>query len=263
MLGVKTEMEFWEKLEKNGDNLDLRYARDIPDDAPQYIISHIEEFERDVAKFCYNGANGLILDAGCGCGNLMVDALSSNPSVFKGCVGLDFSRQMLMRASRRTSGFGFSQGCVDKLPFRDCTFDRVICSGVLTCLPSVNTALDALLEFHRVLKPNGVVIVDYFNSSSHFTRFRKHFMREDIHEPEYISPMHFERLLSKSGFHITAKMGFDFKPFQGYLFMSRLRALDPCFVQERFTRFMERSVVPRHPKLSDLGYRIYVKCEKA
>jgi ubiquinone/menaquinone biosynthesis C-methylase UbiE len=261
----KEEQAFWELLEKNGDDVELKYARDLPDDTPKFILHMLAKFERDVAAFCFSDAGGLVLDAGCGNGNLLMRAI---PSLKADYVGTDFSKNMLGRAATRARDRDaknalFLQSSVDRLPFKDQSFDRVICSGVLTCLPTADRATAALKEFQRVLKPGGVLVVDFFNSKSHFTIIRKHLFKEAINPPEYVSSLEFRVELERAGFEILAYRGFDFKLCQGYLFMSSLRPIiDPCFIQERFSRFMESRVVPRMPGLSLLGYRVYVKCRK-
>jgi SAM-dependent methyltransferase len=259
----REEQEFWERLEKSGAEVELKYARDLPDDAPEYILRMLSQFEKDVADFCFSGAKGMVLDAGCGNGNLLFRSL---PCLQAQYVGMDFSRNMLQRAARRAcsgKNASFLQGGIDSLPFKGQSFDRIVCSGVITCLPSIEDTRAALGEFYRVLKPDGALVVDFFNCRSHFTMVRRHLLKEKIMPPEYISPSAFKAELNNAGFDIQAYRGFDFKPYQGYLFMSSLRSIiDPCFVQERFSNFMESKVVPRLPQLSLLGYRIYVRCRK-
>jgi SAM-dependent methyltransferase len=155
------------------------------------------------------------------------------------------------------------QGSVNRLPFQDRSFDWVTSSGVLTCLPSAESSAQALSEFNRVLKPGGVLVVDFFNRISHYTLLRKHLFRESINPPEYVSPSEFQESLERAGFQVQTYRGFDFKPCQGYLFMSRWRpVVDPCFLQERLSCFLESKVVCGWSKLNLLGYRIYVKCIK-
>lgn len=261
----REEQEFWECLEKKGVEVELKYARDLPDDTPEFILRMLAEFERDVAEFCFAGAEGLVLDAGCGNGNLLMRA---RPSLNADYIGTDFSENMLRRAAKRARAGDdknalFLQSSVDRLPFKDKSFDRVVCSGVLTCLPTVGDAAAALKEFQRILKPGGMLVVDFFNRISHFTIVRRHILREAINPPEYISPLAFRSELEDAGFEVLTYRGFDFKLCQGYLFMSSLRPIvDPCFVQERFSRFMESHIVPKIPELSLLGYRVYVKCQK-
>jgi ubiquinone/menaquinone biosynthesis C-methylase UbiE len=264
----KQELEYWENMMKNGEEIDLRYARDLPDHTPKFILRTLTHFEDEVAEFSFEGCSGLVLDAGCGNGNLLRRAMS--PSSGKQhlndkirYVGLDFSRNMLGMAASRSLNASFAQGCINHLPFKDRTFDRVVSSGVITCLPSIQDEVHSLKEFHRVLKPGGVLVVDFFNQQSHFTRVRKTLFKEAINPPEYISPSSFQSQLEDAGFRVLTLRGFDYKPYQGYLFMSRWRSLvDPCFVQERFSRFVEARVVPKIPGISRFGYRIYVKCQK-
>jgi ubiquinone/menaquinone biosynthesis C-methylase UbiE len=266
------ELEFWESQKRCGEESDLKLARDLPDDTPDFILKMMGDFEEDAADFCFSGAQGLVLDAGCGNGNLLIRALMNRKSCSNDdgqnlhVVGMDFSANMLGRAALRARGddrAGFLQGSVTDLPFQDLSFDRVVSSGVLTCLPSTGAAARALQEFYRVLKPEGILVVDFFSRTSHYTLIRKHLFREQIKPPEYVSPAEFQRALDEAGFAILTCRGFDFKPCQGYLFQSPWRkVIDPGYFQERLSRFLERKVLPRRQRLNLLGYRIYVKCIK-
>lgn len=268
----REELDYWEGQKRCGEEIDLKLARDLPDDTPDFILKMMTDFEQDAAGFCFSGAKGLVLDAGCGSGNLLLRALKDERGQDKReqsawqVIGMDFSGNMLGRAAFRAGGderAGFLQGSVTSLPFRDQSFDRVVSSGVLTCLPNTQAAERALQEFYRVLKPEGTLAVDFFSRTSHYTMIRKHIFRETINPPEYVSPAEFYGALEEAGFAVLACRGFDFKPCQGYLFMSRWRPiLDPVFFQERLSRFLERRVLPGRPGLNLLGYRIYVKCIK-
>lgn len=266
----REELEFWESQTRRGEAVDLKLARDLPDDTPEYILGMMEEFEEEAALFCFSGAKGRVLDAGCGNGNLLLRALKREDARSVGdgsslqVIGMDFSANMLRRADFRAEDDDrarFLQGSVTSLPFRDQSFDRVVSSGVLTCLPNSEAASRALQEFYRVIKPEGVLVVDFFSRLSHYTLIRKHLLREDIRSPEYVSPGEFQRALEDAGFAVVACRGFDFKPCQGYLFLSRWRKIiDPGFFQEKLSRFLERRVLPKRQSLNLLGYRIYVKC---
>jgi SAM-dependent methyltransferase len=268
----KEELDFWEGQKRCGEEVDLKLARDLPDDTPDFILKMMGDFEDEASTFCFSGARGRVLDAGCGNGNLLLRALKNEASQSKAkkeplqVVGMDFSANMLGRAARRAAEdgrAGFLQGSVTSLPFRDQSFERVVSSGVLTCLPNTQAAAKALQEFYRVLKPEGILVVDFFSRISHYTLIRKHIFRELINPPEYVSPAEFQGALEGAGFAVLACRGFDFKPCQGYLFLSRWRpVVDPCYFQEKLSRFLERKVLPGRPGLNLLGYRIYVKCIK-
>lgn len=267
----KEELEFWEDQKRCGNGIDLKLARDLPDDTPDFILKMMGDFEEEASRFCFSGAQGRVLDAGCGNGNLLLRALKNKTGREKAensalqIIGMDFSGNMLGRAALRAGGddrAAFLQGSVTSLPFRDQSFDRVISSGVLTCLPNTETAAGALQEFYRVLKPEGFLVVDFFSRISHYTLIRKHIFREPINPPEYVSPAEFQSSLQEAGFAVLSFRGFDFKPCQGYLFMSRWRPLiDPGFFQERLSRLLVRRMPPGNG-LNLLGYRIYVKCIK-
>ena len=264
----KEELEFWERQKRCGVESDLKIARDLPDDTPDFILAMISDFENEAAKFCFSGAEGRVLDAGCGNGNLTLRALKDDLAENKATefIGMDFSCNMLDRAAYRAADLpraAFLQGSVTSLPFQDRSFDRVVSSGVLTCLPDTEAAALALQEFYRVLKPGGVLVVDFFNRISHYTLIRKHLFRESINSPEYVSPSEFRKTLENAGFLVQMHQGFDFKPCQGYLFMSRWRpVVDPYFLQEKLSSYLERRIIPWLPKANLLGYRIYVKCIK-
>jgi len=268
----KDELDFWEGQKRCGEEIDLKLARDLPDDTPDFILKMMADFEEKAADFCFSGAQGRVLDAGCGNGNLALRALKNEKRREKTenlplqIVGMDFSGNMLGRAALRARGddrAGFLQGSVTSLPFRDQSFERVVSSGVLTCLPNTGAAARALQEFYRVLKTEGVLVVDFFSRTYHYTRIRKHLFREPINPPEYVSPAEFQRALEDAGFAVLTCRGFDFKPCQGYLFLSRWRTIiDPGYFQERFSSFLERKILPNRPRLNLLGYRIYVKCIK-
>lgn len=266
------ELAFWESQKRCGDEMDLKLARDLPDDTPDFILKMMGDFEEDAARFCFSGARGRVLDAGCGNGNLLLRALKNKKILAKTegeslqVIGMDFSGNMLGRAALRAGGdgrAGFLQGSVTDLPFQDQSFDRVVSSGVLTCLPNTGAAARALQEFYRILKPEGILVADFFSRTSHYTLIRKHLFREPIEPPEYVSPAEFHGALEEAGFAVLSCRGFDFKPCQGYLFLSPWRRfIDPGYFQERLSRYLECNVLPRRPGLNLLGYRIYVKCIK-
>lgn len=91
-----------------------------------------------------------ILDAGCGTGgtlNFLRDA------GYKKVTGIDKSKTAL--AFCRTRGHKTFQGSVNNLPFKDKSFDAVICMDVL-----YHKGVDAdkaLGEFRRVLKDSGIL----------------------------------------------------------------------------------------------------------
>lgn len=99
----------------------------------------------------------VVLDAGCGTGNLC-EALAAN-SPHAGIVGIDFSRQMLDIAREKLKNTRVKLYQMDlnsPLPFKDGTFDYI---ALINTLYAVKSPLGVLRELHRVLKPGGKIII--------------------------------------------------------------------------------------------------------
>jgi ubiquinone/menaquinone biosynthesis C-methylase UbiE len=91
------------------------------------------------------GARGRSLDVGCGTGR--------NLPLYRGSVvGLDPSREALLRARRRAPAVPLVRASAEALPFRTGSFDTVV-SGLAFC--SVRRPDQALAEVRRALKPEG------------------------------------------------------------------------------------------------------------
>ncbi len=98
-----------------------------------------------------------VLDAGCGSGrliSLILEAVGAGGSL----VELDFAPGMIDRARGKTDDdrVTFQVGDVHDLPLPDGDFDKVI---ALALLPHLDDHDKALREFHRVLKPGGLLVI--------------------------------------------------------------------------------------------------------
>jgi phosphatidylethanolamine/phosphatidyl-N-methylethanolamine N-methyltransferase len=108
----------------------------------------------------FRHASGRILDVGVGTGcNIPCYPPASE------VVGIDLSQRMLKRARGRAAGLGrplpLAQMSLLDLAFADHSFDTVVATFVLICLPT-ELQLPALRELRRVCKPSGrLLILDY------------------------------------------------------------------------------------------------------
>jgi ubiquinone/menaquinone biosynthesis C-methylase UbiE len=104
-------------------------------------------------------AKARVLDLGCG-GGTYVRLLQSHGHKV---VGLDYSFPSLFRARdadpKRTADY--VGGEAYDLPFLDKSFDLVVSIGVLQALGDPERALD---EMARVLRPRGVIVVEFLNA---------------------------------------------------------------------------------------------------
>jgi ubiquinone/menaquinone biosynthesis C-methylase UbiE len=98
--------------------------------------------------------SAIVLDAGCGSGYPVSQLLAESFEV----TGLDFSSGQLRLARERSRSGAFVQGDIVALPFRDETFDGIVSYYAIIHVPR-SQHRELLLDFHRVLKPDGLVLL--------------------------------------------------------------------------------------------------------
>lgn len=115
---------------------------------------------------------GTVLDVGCGPG------IYSEPCIalgYKYC-GVDASRGMIHECvtHRRPSNEAqFFVGRMENLQFEDESFDTVMCLGALEYVEE-SKLRDAVANFHRVLKPKGLLILSVLNRRSPYWQWTIH-----------------------------------------------------------------------------------------
>ena len=98
-----------------------------------------------------------VLDIGCGSGRL-IPIVCEQIGPHGSLVELDFAPGMLELGRSKANGNNvtFVAGDAHSLPLADRDFDKVI---ALALLPHLDNKAAALKEFHRVLKPNGMLVI--------------------------------------------------------------------------------------------------------
>lgn len=120
----------------------------------QYVLEMLEHVPQ----------KGRILDIGCG------PAVYTRDLVMRGwdVCGIDLSSGMLKTAARNAAGLEgkpvrFAAAQATELPFRDGSFDVVLCIGVVSYVSSVPALLR---DIRRALRPHGEAIFQISNSLS-------------------------------------------------------------------------------------------------
>ncbi|MPZ23360.1 MAG: methyltransferase domain-containing protein [Dehalococcoidia bacterium] len=103
---------------------------------------------------------GRVLDVACGAGGDVAQLISSGWEAH----GLEPSKRMLDLARERNGGTEektlLARGIAEALPYRDASFDRVMCKGSFDHFADPQLAL---AEIRRVLRPNGRLVVSIAN----------------------------------------------------------------------------------------------------
>ncbi|HII39223.1 TPA: class I SAM-dependent methyltransferase [Candidatus Micrarchaeota archaeon] len=104
-----------------------------------------------------------VLDAGCGTG-FSLEVLKEVG--YNRIAGFDAVPALLKHA--RAKGFTVKKGDLREIPFKDGLFDSIISVSALQWIlaeKTVENASKAAQEFWRVLKPNGIVVIQFYPRS--------------------------------------------------------------------------------------------------
>ncbi|MGB9756814.1 MAG: class I SAM-dependent methyltransferase, partial [Candidatus Bathyarchaeales archaeon] len=123
------------------------------------IFKHMEKLRAKhfqmVKEKVSSAADVRILDAGCGYGRQLMEFLRRD---WKGeFFGVDIDLEAMKYGKSAESSITFIGGDVNgKLPFKDNSFDAIICIGVLHLVRDANKTIQ---EYARILKPNGLLFL--------------------------------------------------------------------------------------------------------
>jgi ubiquinone/menaquinone biosynthesis C-methylase UbiE len=159
------------------------------------------------AELVRGDGGGPVLDAGCGTGRLtaVLDRLGLEVS------GVDLSPGMVEVARREHPGHRYEVGSMTDLDVPDASLAGVVAWSTLIHVPE-DEVPRVLAEFHRVLRPGGVVLVAYFGGegSNHKTvGYGGHPMNVMVHKR---TPARTAELLRAAGFTIAAELVLDDDP---------------------------------------------------
>lgn len=138
-----------------------------------------------------------ILDAGCGEGFTMEKLLKSG--VGKKIEGVEYSKDAIKIGKKLFPNLTFRQGSVYELPYKDASFDLVICTEVLEHLEEPTRSLKEIL---RVSKKYLIISVpnEPLFMLSNFLRGKN--LSRLGNDPDHINhwnPLSFKRYLNQSG----------------------------------------------------------------
>ena len=156
-----------ENFEQWNEEMIAKYNPDKYHNSTNVIIRGIEFLRtRAVIKLLNVNYNDMVLDLGCGAGNMLEKMLEGN------FWGVDISKTLLSAAKKRLNGRKLSliYGNVESLPekIKALKFDKVFCSEVLEHVLNPEKVIDEILS---VTKPDGRVVISIPNED--FINFLK------------------------------------------------------------------------------------------
>ena len=152
------------KIKKEGEEMDKKIFNDWHKYAQCYDVLNelypYQNLQKTIIRNLNLRSEDLILDAGCGTGNLEWWALKlfGDIRIFK-FIAIDYCLEMLLKAKRKLEGCNvyFLQADLNnRLPFKSNLFSKIVCVNTLyaVCSPP-----NTIREFYRVLKQNGKLII--------------------------------------------------------------------------------------------------------
>jgi ubiquinone/menaquinone biosynthesis C-methylase UbiE len=121
-------------------------------------------YREKVVQLAGLGSGESVLDVGCGTGTLAIASKKRVGPTGK-VIGIDASPEMIVRARAKAAkaaiDIDFRTAAAEALPFSDATFDALLSTTVLHCLP-VDARRLCIREMSRVLKSGGrLLLVDF------------------------------------------------------------------------------------------------------
>jgi len=185
-----------------------------------------------ILSFLPKNPDAAVLDLGCGVGVLLRDLARR----YANAHGLDISAESLSMVSIDSPNLrGLVVGDGEHLPYRSGVFDAVVLRGALHHIPNVDQALQ---ELHRVLKPEGTLLMAEPCSDHSFIRWGRGYLSK--RKERDFQSAELEAYLHQHGFtpmilRRTGYVGFAFS----YLLRARLaRLARPAWFYRSCVKFL-------------------------
>ena len=154
-------------------------------------------------QFAEDAARSRVLDAGCGTGGLLAKLAADRPQAT--VIGLEADQQACERAAAK-SARPVCRGSVNALPFAETSLSAIFSADVL-CHRDVDER-QALVEFHRCLAPEGILVL---NLPAYSWMLSRH--DAAVYNVRRYTRAHIARLLRGAGFRLLYASYWNFVLF--------------------------------------------------
>lgn len=180
-----------------------------------------------------------VIEVGCGKGNEIVELVHDGAF----CTGLDFSESALQllhyRLAKEKVTMTLIRADARHLPFASNSFDVAFSQGVLEHF--LNPSL-LLKEQHRVLRENGLLVIEVPNKWTLYTIYKKILMAFNRWAPGWetqYSPQDLKSIVQKEGFQVVDCVGWDFLLLKVFRKLKRKLGLKDT-IESSFTRYVRQ-----------------------
>jgi ubiquinone/menaquinone biosynthesis C-methylase UbiE len=202
---------YWnERAKKSGKSLKTVMKRSLPDIINRYFDKKQKKIVSSMV-----GIDNSILEVGCGYGRFLRLLESSNR-----CVGVDFSKEMLLlhTKSNVNSPLILAQG--SKLPFKEGSFDRILCVTVLIHILKFDEIKEVLHEMDYILKDGGIIVIGEMGYMSYIVQ--KLLLRTGIARHAIaLDPNRLKEAIQEMGYSIIETVECGVFPMDVYFIVAR------------------------------------------
>ncbi|KPK97026.1 MAG: hypothetical protein AMJ95_11255 [Omnitrophica WOR_2 bacterium SM23_72] len=201
-----------------------------PDEKGEVSAGYWQDKIRETVFGLCQACKGNLLEVGCGEG-LFLQKFTAQGGATTGFVGLDLSSKQLQRAKIRTAGsVCLLQADAIALPFKENSFETIVCINVFINMPREDLVDVAWKELQRVCKEEGRVLFEIRNKLNPLIRAKYKLAKYydatiDSSRLRLFSPSAFEAKIKKMGFEVTRRLriGFPRGRFAPVIIMEAVR----------------------------------------
>ena len=129
---------------------------------------------RDTARSLVHAEAGRILEIGCGDGRFVIPVAieTGRPDVGLDLFPSPFCAAVERRSEEGVDNLALLRGSGMELPFRNDSFESVVCVNTLNSMPTKEAAKSIMSEMARVCRPGGCLVLDYRNERNPVMHYR-------------------------------------------------------------------------------------------
>lgn len=221
------------------------------------IAGKYSDFVHKEIVFNFNNSwrDKLILDVGCGTGRFSTEIAKKGAKV----LALDFSNAMLNILEQKSASLGLEEKIYPiradarAIPIKEASVDGCIC---INFIQLVNSYKEVISEISRVLKPDGILIINFPNllgwyfPVGMYVNITKKSIQKDVHS-RWFTLEEIKKLFSMVGLKITDVRGYLYFPANTPKFLFKLFNKIDKISRDSILKYLSSSLFVKAIKLEE------------